>query len=142
MRTDEKGFVEELSVPFANHAKGEIPQAIAQLNHLKRLELSGEDISGVLPREVFQFTSLESLEINCWKMEPVNLQGIGALLKLENLFLTQVAGSLPEEIGLLTELQDITIRSTGLSGTLPETIGNLKKLRTLNLRNVKCCCVR
>ena len=132
--TDEKGCVIELNVPFDNNAKGEIPQAIAQLGNLKRLYLSGMDISGVLPRDIFQITSLENILINCLKMEPVDLKGIGALKKLKSLFLNKVSGGLPEEIGFLTELQNLTLRSAGLDGIIPETVGNLKQLTSLDLR--------
>lgn len=45
-----------------------------------------------------------------------------------------LSGSIPEEIALLTDLQSLKLRATGIVSTIPTTIGKLTQLRELDLR--------
>ena len=42
---------------------------------------------------------------------------------------TQLSGSIPTEIGLLTQLDEIWLESNDISGPIPTEIGNLSQLR-------------
>ncbi|CAM8945615.1 unnamed protein product [Rhodiola kirilowii] len=52
-------------------------------------------------------------------------------------FLPLLGGSLPPEIGLLTNLVNLTIAANNLTGEIPLEIGNLKSLKLLNISNNK-----
>ena len=44
-----------------------------------------------------------------------------------------VHGTIPSEIRLLTQLEELVLRSNSLSGPIPSTLGLLTKLSALNL---------
>jgi len=50
-----------------------------------------------------------------------------------SLYDNNLHGTLPEEIGLLTNLQNLFLQSNHLSGTLPESLGKLTNLEVLNI---------
>lgn len=47
----------------------------------------------------------------------------------------QITGTIPTEIGLLTELASVSMTNATLSGTIPTEMGNLTNLRRLWLYN-------
>jgi hypothetical protein len=54
------------------------------------------------------------------------------LLEALDLSLNNVGGSLPSEIGWVSELEILNMEITGLAGTLPTTFGLLTNLRSLD----------
>jgi hypothetical protein len=62
---------------------------------------------------------------------------LGNLTNLQQLSLSdnQLAGSIPPELGNLTNLQHLSLRSNELSGSIPTEIGNLTDLQWLHLSN-------
>jgi Leucine-rich repeat (LRR) protein len=50
------------------------------------------------------------------------------------LYLNQLTGSIPPEIGNLTNLTWLDLGNNGLTGSIPPEIGNLTNLTHLNLR--------
>ena len=46
-----------------------------------------------------------------------------------------LTGSLPAELGNLSELEELAFYDNSLTGSIPPELGNLSKLETLNLRN-------
>jgi len=56
-----------------------------------------------------------------------------ARITLLNLFNMGLNGNIPDEIGDLTELKQLGLKSNNLSGGLPESIGKLTNLTQLNL---------
>ncbi len=65
----------------------------------------------------------------------------GEIAKLERLEKLHINGavfndsSIPEELGELTELRELSLKQCGLTGEIPESLGNLKKLVILDLEN-------
>ncbi len=61
---------------------------------------------------------------------------IGNLTNLNylGLYLNQLTGSIPPEIGNLTNLTWLDLGNNGLTGSIPPEIGNLTNLTHLNLR--------
>ena len=77
------------------------------------LNLSRNELSGPLPAELGNLTSLEHL----------------------NLDNNQLSGPLPAELGNLTSLTSLSLDNNRLSGPLPAELGNLTSLRSLHLGN-------
>jgi hypothetical protein len=92
-------------------------------------------------------TSLEGIVKNLKAL--VSLQGIqstnlleiptelGGLVTLKFLYLMSnktLTGKIPSELGLLTNLADLSLRDNLLSGQLPLELGNLARLRFLDVR--------
>ena len=45
----------------------------------------------------------------------------------------KLSGTIPTELGLLTELEHLTLKNNMLRGSIPQELADLKKLRTLDL---------
>lgn len=60
--------------------------------------------------------------------------GINMQITLNNIGRgNRLAGELPEELGLLTQLRNLILPHNQLSGTIPQSLGTLTQLRQLNL---------
>lgn len=65
---------------------------------------------------------------------------IGALSELEKIYLTDnpnLLGTLPEELYSLSELVELDLQNTGINGLISPAIQNLSSLQFLNLRNTQ-----
>lgn len=71
-------------------------------------------LSAFIPKAIGLYTGLEHLEI-CYKRN--------------------LSGTIPDEIGNLTNLTYLRLMGNSLNGTIPDSIGNLTKLQTLDLAN-------
>ena len=76
-----------------------------------RLDLSENQLSGTIPAEIGNLTSLTDLLLGR----------------------NQLSGTIPVEIGNLTSLDDLELHVNQLSGTIPAEIGNLPSLTTLSI---------
>eukprot|EP00934_Nitzschia_sp_Nitz4_P007865 Nitzschia sp. Nitz4//scaffold393_size11853//9698//11425//NITZ4_009023-RA/size11853-processed-gene-0.12-mRNA-1//-1//CDS//3329550226//7855//frame0 len=76
------------------------------------LELSDNSLRGSIPSEIFLLSGLEALYLD-------NNGGL--------------TGTLPTELGLLTELETLDVHDTSLTGTIPTELGSLEKLRSVNM---------
>lgn len=142
---------------------GEIPLNIGDLTKLTTLRLSGRALSGEIPNSLYTLSNLSSLDLG-QNLLSGKFSGAIAIMSssLTSLSLTsnQFTGSIPREIGQLTELKNLnmddnyfnfvsqadlgrltklemlSIRNNALKGSLPSTIGNsLRNLRGLFLNN-------
>ena len=109
-----------------------------------RLELVDNRLSGTIPGEIGNLTSLSELFLGFGQLSVFlgfsQLSGtipgeIGNLTNLTALFLggNQLSGTIPVEIGNLTSLIALFLGGNQLSGTIPVEIGNLTSLRSLTL---------
>ena len=83
---------------------------------------------------------LHIVELNLYShdLEGYLPESIGNLIYLRNLTLDQnelFYGTIPESIGQLTRLQVLQLHETFVNGTIPESIGNLTELIILDLGN-------
>ncbi|WP_395377204.1 putative Ig domain-containing protein [Marinicella sp. W31] len=62
---------------------------------------------------------------------------LGNLSELRVLYLSgvQLIGTIPPELGNLTQVERFTIGGTSISGTIPSTLGNLNNVQELDLTN-------
>ncbi|KAJ3074697.1 hypothetical protein HDU99_001683, partial [Rhizoclosmatium hyalinum] len=109
--------------------RGQVPDEIAQLIHLKVLSLP-EFISGPFPEVVCKLTNLRKLALYHNDLEGPIPAAIGKLTKLEGLHLqrNQLTGPIPQEIKKLVNLDNLHLDFNCLRGEIPKGIGNLKKL--------------
>ena len=56
-------------------------------------------------------------------------------ITLLNLFNMELSGTIPDEIGNLTELKQLGLKSNNFNGGIPESIGKLTNLTQLSLSN-------
>jgi len=75
------------------------------------------DLQGTLPRELFWLASLKSLSL------------------FEN---TQLSGSHPSEIGLMSDLEAVAFSWSSLTGQMPTEIGQLSHLAFLAIKGNRC----
>lgn len=131
----EHGVVTELDLSM-NNLKGELPQSISKLKHLKKLCLAGnkDGITGSLPESLGELTDLEVLELNYCSLSGEIPASLGKLKHLHVLSLSdnELSGELPEELGNL-DLWDISLNDNNLTGGIPESFANLSKCTTLLL---------
>jgi len=102
---------------------------------LTHLNLEGNNLRGVLPRELGDLSKLEVLGL---KDNSLNGRIPKELSKLKNLILlslenNSLSGSLPRELASLSTLWFLYVQNNSLSGVLPEQLGQLSNLINLNL---------
>lgn len=107
--TDTSGRVARLYL-YANGLTGEIPAEIGNLTSLERLSLSDNGLTGGIPSELGTLANLQRLDVR-------------------NSGLT---GEIPVELGNLTSLESLDLANNGLTGEIPAELGNLAKLYALN----------
>ncbi|MGJ5641377.1 hypothetical protein I3217_04530, partial [Formosa sp. S-31] len=83
--------------------------------HVVSLNLSSNNLTGVLPEEITGLSQLKSLSLN------------GNL----------IGGNIPGNINLLTNLETLDLGSNLLNGTIPKTISDLQKLKKFAIGNNK-----
>ncbi|BBN16320.1 hypothetical protein MPTK1_7g05370 [Marchantia polymorpha subsp. ruderalis] len=103
----------------------EISGRVTQLN------LASQNISGVIPPEIGNFPSLESLELSINPLLTGNLpKELGKLLNLKSLSIQQcgITGPIPVELSNLSKLEFLALNSNKMLGALPHQLGKLTKL--------------
>ena len=101
------------------------------------INLMNNNLVGVLPNEMGDLTSLETLNLFRNDISGVLPASIGNLKKLTNLNIAfnKISGQLPENIGNASQLKSIELHMNRLTGVLPVNLGNLSNLETLSLFN-------
>ena len=113
------------------HNQTNLPPEICNLNNLKSLFLSGNQLT-TLPKEIGKLTNLEYLNLEFNELRTLPPE-IGNLTKLETLDLAvNDLTTLPPEIGKLKNLKRLYLFRNDLK-TLPPEIGNLTNLEELDL---------
>ena len=99
-----------------------------------RLKLYGEELTGTIPPELGNLTSLE------WLTLRGNLTGaippeLGNLTSLQRLYLTnnELTGAIPPELGNLTSIESLFLGYNALTGAIPPELGNMSSLKWLDL---------
>jgi leucine-rich repeat protein SHOC2 len=114
---------------------GAVPAEIGQFTSLKRLVICGTQLTN-LPAEIGQLTALTVLDLSDNKLTSLPAE-IGQLTSLQRLNLRRnQLTSMPAEIGQLTALTELILRDNKLT-SLPAEVGQLTSLRELYLYNNK-----
>ena len=135
-----------------------LPQEMSPLKNLNRLEISQcpnlEDLSSLAVSEnlevlcLFSATRFPRLPLDLTQLKTLQLDNfggardtsippeIGRLVELESLCIqSHTLEFLPQEIGELANLQELSLLACSRLRELPETIGNMHNLRRLDLRD-------
>ena len=100
-----------------------------------RLHLDSNGLTGQLPAELDNLTSLVSLQLHSNNLTGPIPAEVGSLTKLRSLGLSHnnLTGPIPAELGNATSLDVLGLHMNSLTGPLPGTLGNLTKLSALYL---------
>ena len=128
------GRVTRLDLSY-NQLSGTIPAELGNLSSLTELELGGNQLSGTIPVELGNLTRLTTLDLNYNQLSGTIPAELGNLTRLTTLRLddNQLSGTIPVELGNLTSLTTLRLDDNQLSGTIPAELGNLTRLTWLEL---------
>ncbi len=118
-----------------NSLTGALPADLAQLTSLEVLNLRWNSLEGPLP-DLSKLDLLKNLFLNNNQFSGEIPKWIGNLQDLERLDLSnnQLVGSIPGELGSLSALWDLRLSNNSLSGKLPAALAKLENLEYLDLR--------
>ncbi|TKY49231.1 leucine-rich repeat receptor serine/threonine-protein kinase [Spatholobus suberectus] len=102
-------YLEEIDLT-RNYLNGTIPREWGSSN-LRKISLLGNRLTGPIPKEIANITTLESLVLE----------------------FNQFSGNLPPELGNLSRIQRLHLTSNNFTGELPETLAKLTTLTELRL---------
>lgn len=107
---------------------GTIPRDLAKLWMLRRLNLSGNELTGNFPQRMP--SKLTHLAVGDNKLTGSIPKIFTKLVHLEylNLAKNRLSGTLPEGLGKLTKLELLNLFENEFTGTLPPSFGALTKL--------------
>ena len=118
-----------------NQLSGTIPKELGNLSSLTRLHLSRNKLSGTIPKELGKLTGL----INLWLGQnqlsgtiPTELGNMAGLIRLY-LWGNQLSGEIPTELGKLTMIQELDLSENQLSGPIPTELAALTSMVSLHL---------
>ncbi|KAL2623099.1 hypothetical protein R1flu_003304 [Riccia fluitans] len=121
----------------SNQLTGMLPESLAKLTILESLDLSSNRLTGVVPESLAELTYLRTLNIR-----NNIIQGNLPQLPQHNFNLTNIdfssnnfSGEIPKTWFGLLALQDLNLAANSLQGPLPQELGSLSSLIRLNLSN-------
>ncbi|XVE67732.1 hypothetical protein DITRI_Ditri09bG0012200 [Diplodiscus trichospermus] len=114
-----------------NRLNGQFPSSICRISSLTDIALCHNKLSGKLP-DLSSLTRLRVLDLRENQLDselPVMPQGLVTALLAKNIF----SGEIPEQFGLLNQLQHLDLSFNHLSGTPPNGLFDLPSISYLNL---------
>ncbi|KAJ8641258.1 hypothetical protein MRB53_017952 [Persea americana] len=110
-----------------NHFEGHIPDELCELNSLRMLDLSGNNLTGSLPT-CFNLSNLVYLHLQGNDFRGYPPSGLSNSLSLVTLDLSNnnFRGNLPSWIGALSELRVLLLSGNRFKGSIPPCIGKIK----------------
>jgi len=129
------GHVIQLQLP-SNRLSGVIPAELGNLSSLWNLKLNSNQLSGSIPTELGDLSNLQYLILYANSLSGSIPTELGNLAKLRQLQLynnSGMSGGIPTELGNLSSLQWLTLYNNQLGGSIPPELGNLSSLQYLFL---------
>jgi len=116
---------------------GPLPDFLGKMNSLSNLRLSGNSLSGEIPKSLND-SGLQMLWLNNQKGELLSgsIDIVATMVSLTSLWLhgNRFTGSIPENIGDLVSLKDLNLNGNELVGLVPSSLGDME-LDKLDLNN-------
>ncbi|KAK4483044.1 hypothetical protein RD792_010220 [Penstemon davidsonii] len=122
---------------LARNLSGSLSPELGRLSHMKILDFMWNNITGTIPKEIGNITTLELLS-PCPddKVEAPIFSGLGFPPEVWGLLNgNQLTGSLPDELGYLSNLDRIQVDQNQISGPIPLSFANLKKAKHFHMNN-------
>jgi Leucine-rich repeat (LRR) protein len=132
--TVEAGHVTQLDLS-SNQLSGSIPPQLGNLTSLKKLNLHSNQLSGSIPPELGGLTKLTYLALSWNGLTGAIPLALSNLTNLQELLLygNGLTGSIPPELSELTNLTGLYLGANFLSGSIPPELGTLSNLTALSL---------
>ncbi|CAI9274229.1 unnamed protein product [Lactuca saligna] len=130
--------LKSLVIP-SNYINGELPAALVNCNDLRVLNVTANNITGVLP-DLSNLQKLEILDVSDNYFTGDFPTWVGSMTELSALSLNDnnfEEGGIPENIGNLKNLRLLNLGGIQLTGVIPKSIFDLKELETLDLSSNK-----
>ncbi|KAK4255938.1 hypothetical protein QN277_008863 [Acacia crassicarpa] len=117
-----------------NLLEGTLPSSLGKLKELRLLDLSNNSLNGSILRS-FARLPLVALGLSDNPISGPIPKEIGEITTLEELYLRDnlLEGTLPSSLGKLKELLELVLSGNNFSGIIPESFGNMKKLKHIAL---------
>jgi hypothetical protein len=130
------GHVDTLAL-FFNELQGELPATLADLTHLRVLDLHNNALRGPIPPEIGRLANLESLDLSVNQLSGPIPAALGDLNKLRWLHLphNELSGPLPAELGQIASLEYLDLAHNQLSAPLPASLADLTALGALRVNS-------
>ena len=118
-----------------NDLSGSIPPELGDLTSLRKLSLSGNALTGPIPPELGDLTNLDRLSLYDNALTGPIPPELGSLADLTELVVSgnRLSGSIPTELGNLTNLESLWLSGNRLSGPIPLELADLTNLHSLLL---------
>jgi Leucine-rich repeat (LRR) protein len=118
-----------------NDLTGTLPPELEDLTQLQELSLFTNELSGSIPPQLGNLSQLQILYLSNNQLSGSIPTQLGNLSALKELLLAEnnLTGDIPSQLGNLSNLEKLTLWYNGLSGTIPSQLGNLSKLKELYL---------
>ncbi|XP_058103388.1 uncharacterized protein LOC131246945 [Magnolia sinica] len=118
-----------------NYLNGTIPTQWASMR-LQRISVGVNRISGPIPKELGNITSLTSLVIEANQISGYLPPELGNLTNLQRLIISSnnFTGELPGALAKLSNLKDFRISDNHFTGKIPDFIQNWKQLERLDIQ--------
>ena len=118
-----------------NNLSGDIPIELADLTSLNHLSLTANSLTGRIPAELGDLSKLTDLRLAENQLAGEIPPGLGRLDSLRVLILygNDLTGTIPPELGNLSSLRFLHLGYNRLSGEIPRWLGNLGQLEVVSL---------
>lgn len=119
----------------SNNLSGVLPAEIGNLQELTSFNVNSNNIGGSIPESIGNLSKLEDFSAELNKLGGTIPQSIERLKKLRVFRITKnnIEGIIPKNIGGLTELVSFMAAFNKLSGTIPESVKGFKKLEIFQI---------
>ncbi|XP_013719750.2 probable leucine-rich repeat receptor-like serine/threonine-protein kinase At3g14840 isoform X4 [Brassica napus] len=121
-----------------NRITGPVPKEIGNITSLEFLGLDFNQISGKLPPELGNLPNIQILHLRSNYLSGDIPSTFSKLTTLTDFRISdnQFTGSIPDFIQNWTELEKLVIQASGLVGPIPKTISSLNKLTKLRISDL------
>ncbi len=120
-----------------NNLSGQLPKDIGQFANLEILNLSDNDLSGEIPDSMNNLVTLKTLNLshNHFNGNLTNIYGSVKCLISLDISYNNFNGNIPKNLGKMTQLEILNLSDNNFQNKIPIEIFRLQKLVELNLQN-------
>ncbi|KAJ0018194.1 hypothetical protein Pint_09547 [Pistacia integerrima] len=118
-----------------NQIHGVIPPTLNNLPKLQKIWLSSNQISGTIPSNLSNLSGLQVLDLSDNQISGIIPPALNNLSSLESMDLSinLLTGEIPAELGNLSKLEDLVLHENLLEGTLTPALAKLENLSILTV---------